>query len=93
MAVICCISPPSCAVTGRYGICCMSPPSLLYVSTLVCRDRSPGRLLSAALELPYWALPGSWVNEAGTEVTVDPLQVLGEGGGVHYWKGGGVCRI
>ena len=39
------------------------------------------RLLSAALGLPYWALPGSWVNDAGTEVSVDPIQVLGEGFG------------
>jgi len=35
------------------------------------------RLLCAALELPYWALPAQWMNKAGTELAVDPLLVSG----------------
>ena len=33
------------------------------------------RLLSAALELPYWAMPAVWMNKEGTEVAVNPLEV------------------
>ena len=33
------------------------------------------RLLAAALELPYWAMPAQWVNKGGSELGVDPLEV------------------
>jgi hypothetical protein len=33
------------------------------------------RLLAAAVGLPYWAMPASWINEGSTEIAVDALQV------------------